>query len=333
MFIYAALFAIWYVCRHFSFEPTNSSLCTKFHAFWVSLFVLAYGVRILHAWARAYNLPRGTWRGIGSKDIALVTGGAAGLGKEIVQQLLQRGVEKVIVLDKNEVENSDKRVEFLRVDVGNEAELKDALSSILARLSAASRHISICINNAGTRHWESLLNLPEDRIRSIFDVNCLAQIWTLRAVLLHHIERVMEAEPGAQIAVVLVSSVLGVLGPRNLLVYSASKAAVTQVHELLVQELKHLPSVRLLLVVVGQLATGMFLDVAPSRQFFAPIVSPQKLAEAIVGRINSGETGVVCEPLYTGFLPLVKVMPVVLQDWCRRFSHMDEKIVDPTHKQ
>lgn len=312
---------------------TNSSIYTKFHALWISVYILAYGGRVLHGWIREYNLPKGSWRGLNSKDIALVTGGAAGLGKEIVQELLHGGVEKVIVLDKNVVESPDNRIEYHQVDVGNECQLKDALSSILARLSASGRHISICINNAGIRHCESLLNLPEDRIRDIFNVNCLAHVWTLRAVLLNHIERVMAADAKAQLSVVLVSSVLGVLGPRNLLVYSASKAAVTQVHELLVQELKHLPSVRLLLVVPGQLSTGMFGDVPPSREFFAPIISPVKLARSIVNRIDSGETGVICEPFYAGFLPLVKVFPMVLQDWCRQFSLMDEKIVDLTHRQ
>lgn len=213
-------------------------------------------------------------------------------------------------------------VEYVPCNIGLEIELRNQIGRTIADLALQNRRVSILVNNAGVRYNGSLLNMEMYDIKTLFDVNVFALITLLRSVLQYH----MDHHQNEKLLVVTISSVLGAFGPKNLLVYSATKAAATQIHECLVEELRPYTQVRTLLVMPGQLTTDMFKDVSPSRTFFAPIVDHAVLADMIVQRIDKGEAGVLCMPLYTNFLPALKVLPSLVQYWCRKFLRMDEKI-------
>lgn len=289
----------------------------------------------MHTYSEVYKLPSTSrWSKINVNDIALITGGSRGLGLEIVKELiLTKNIGKVIILDLVEPEfqftaTYEKRLEFIKCDVGNEKTVLTTMYRIINTLNNEGKYISICINNAGIRHNESLLHLPQDRILKIFNVNTMSHIWILRAILNNHILNVHMKKENNRLFIVSVSSILGTLAPKNLSIYSASKAAIIQIHEALTQEVSYLPLIRLLLVATGQLTTTMFHDVTPPRQFFAPIVNHYDLAKSIVNKIEKGEKGVLCNPLYANFLPLVKCMPIFVQDFCRWISGMDNQIKD-----
>ncbi|CAH2350471.1 uncharacterized oxidoreductase Tda5p [[Candida] railenensis] len=271
-----------------------------------------------------YNIPKG-WSELSRQDVALITGGSRGLGLEIVKKLKQK-VGKVIIVDVAPPPAyiiEDDSIQFVRCNIGDEALLKYTLTRVIENLAIAEQHISVLINNAGIDHRSSLLDLPDEDIKQVFNVNSFAQIWTLRAVISNH----MKQNSDKQLFIVSVASILGTLAPKNLTLYSASKAINIQVHEGLTQEVKELsPKVRLLLVTPGQLDTAMFDDIEASNEFFAPLVKHVELAETIVGRINKGHSGVLANPMYANLLPIVKCLPIALQDFCRWLSQMDNKI-------
>lgn len=267
-------------------------------------------VAIVTCWAyRQSRLSNKTYHVAGKT--ALVTGGSSGLGKQICRALVARGMA---VINLDVVESEEKGVRFVKCDVGNESELKRVLDEV-------RQPLRVVVNNAGIRHNESLLNLKDDKIHALFNINTLSHVWILRAVLPRAIE---SKHP---LSVVTVSSVLGSLGPKNLSVYLATKAAVNQIHELLSVELAPYPWIRPLLVIPGQINTSMFLD-AHSNQLLAPLVDSAWLAARIVDKIEAGEKGVFCTPLYANFLWMVKTLPIFLQDILRWFSDMDNQIVD-----
>lgn len=277
-------------------------------------------------YSKAYKLPS-EWVGLGENDTVLITGGSSGLGLELVKQLLfEYKVGKVIVLDvrKPEFEFGSLNLEFHRCDVSHDHDLNFTLNAVLHTLHSRQEHISVLINNAGVRNSGLLLSLSDDEIHQTFNVNTFAQITALRKVVSHHIKHYKHS----QLYVVSISSILAALTPKNGSIYAASKAAAFQIHEGLTQELRALPNIRLLLVAPGQLTTNMFKDVIPSRTFFAPLVNHIKLASDILKKANTGESGVFCTPFYANWLPLVKVLPIFLQDLCRWFSQMDEKLPD-----
>lgn len=263
-------------------------------------------------------------------DVAVITGGSRGMGWEMVKKLLVCGVKRVYVLDIvspdvfPEVfpEVSMENMVYIPCDVGDSSQLTAVVDDIIQQCNDIGDVITVYIHNAGKRHSQSVLSLSCSQISDIFLVNVFAHINALKLIVQNHIE----VNPDRKLSIVTVSSVLGIVAPRNLTIYSASKAALTQIHDGLVQELSEYPSIRLLLVLPGQLSRGMFDDIKVSRQFFAPVVDYRQLAVLIVEKINRGECGVVCKPLYGKFLPIMKVLPSWLSQRFRKFSQMDDKV-------
>ncbi|XP_069687849.1 15-hydroxyprostaglandin dehydrogenase [NAD(+)]-like [Periplaneta americana] len=96
--------------------------------------------------------------------IALVTGGAMGIGFSICQELLKAGVKAVIIcdLDKQKgeaavknlsVEYGKDKVKFIKTDVTNSSEFEDAFKTTVGLYGG----LDIVVNNAGIsndRNWE-----------------------------------------------------------------------------------------------------------------------------------------------------------------------------------
>ncbi len=112
--------------------------------------------------------------------IALVTGGASGLGKT-VSELLLNCKTKVAVLDNNEKAlgelNNHSDLLKIKCDVTNEKMVSNAINKIKLRFS----NIDILINNAGLLYSEPLINIMSAKRRhslynwqKIIDVNLMA---------------------------------------------------------------------------------------------------------------------------------------------------------------
>lgn len=124
------------------------------------------------------------------------------------------------------------------------------------------------------------------------------------------------------------SSILGTFAPKNLSIYSATKASQIMLHESLQQELKQFPKIRLLLVTTGQMNTELFKDVKPTKQFIAPVVDHVELAQKITKRVDRGYMGCLAAPMYANFLPGIRTAPLFVQDFCRWVSEIDDKVKD-----
>lgn len=261
-----------------------------------------------------------------------MTGASRGLGQSIVQELLKCGVKHVYALDINEPSTKLSGVEYVHCDVGNEDELKSKLTELVHSLAERKLQVTICVNNAGIRHSESLMNLTDDAIRRTFNINTFSHIWTIKTLVLSHLAESSVPDEQKRLFITSISSVLGELGPKNLSAYAGSKAALTQIYESLRQELSGHRLILLLLVSPGQLDTSMFQDVVPTKQLLAPVVRSDKLAANIVERIQRNQGGVLCAPLYANVLPVIRVLPMWMQTLFRWFTNMDNKVIDQTEK-
>ena len=167
-----------------------------------------------------------------SRPVALVTGATAGIGREFVTQLAQRGHDLVLVArDRSRLE--EVAAELKRTYAAESeilvADLTDrrALQAVADRLGDADRPVDVLVNNAGFGLRRSFLRSDLADEEAAFDVLVRAVL-----VLSHAAGRAMRERGRGTI--INVSSVAGFLASGS---YSAAKAWVTSFTEGLALEL------------------------------------------------------------------------------------------------
>ncbi|MFA6508677.1 MAG: SDR family NAD(P)-dependent oxidoreductase, partial [Treponemataceae bacterium] len=126
-------------------------------------------------------------------QVALVTGGASGIGRLIALAFAERGA-KVAVWDVNEAalrkieaDAKEKGVSILgmRCDVSD----KDDVYARAADLAAVLGPVDILVNNAGIVSGSKFLETSDEKILRSMNVNLLSNFWTDKAFLPSMIER------------------------------------------------------------------------------------------------------------------------------------------------
>jgi len=166
--------------------------------------------------------------------VAVITGGAQGIGYAIAERMLASGAS-VVLWDADEAKLAEAkgmlggpgRVFTDKVELTSEAEVAAATERTLK----ATKKIDILVNNAGitggnATTWE----LAPDVWRRVIEVNLIAPYLVCRAVVPHMIA----AEYGR---IVNIASVAGKEGNPNASHYSASKAGVIALTKSLGKEL------------------------------------------------------------------------------------------------
>lgn len=155
--------------------------------------------------------------------LAVVTGGARGIGRAIVMELLKQG-NKVAALDLNadqlaELETMAKDAGFEAItrccDITNTAQLIEILEGL------ASKHgpVAILVNNAGVTRDKLMMQMDEADFDLPINVNLRASFMATKAVL----RGMIRAKFGR---IIHISSVAGVMGQAGSANYAASKAGL-----------------------------------------------------------------------------------------------------------
>jgi Tropinone reductase 1 len=160
-------------------------------------------------------------------QLALVTGGSAGIGRAIARELLGFGAEVLIVardataLDRTRDELADEVpdgvVHALVADVADEEQRREILDWVEDR----GEGLNILDNNAGGNRRRAAVDYTEDEWREIFEVNTFAAFELSRyayPLLTKH----------AASSIVNVGSVSGLTHVRTGAAYGMSKAALHQ---------------------------------------------------------------------------------------------------------
>jgi 2-keto-3-deoxy-L-fuconate dehydrogenase len=145
--------------------------------------------------------------------VALVTGGASGIGAAIAARL-QEGGARVAVLDVNP---AGAAADMLAVpcDVSDDGSVRAAVETVAEQLGG----LDIVINNAGIGAAGTVADNPDDEWHRVFDVNVVGMVRVTRAAL-PHLRRSSAA------AVVNTASIAATAGLPKRALYSASKGAV-----------------------------------------------------------------------------------------------------------
>ncbi len=166
-----------------------------------------------------------------TRKVALVTGGARGIGRAICQAYAREGA-RVAVADLMADEARDCAATLgdngmaLGMDVTNPASIAEGV----ARVEAQWGRIDVLVNNAGIFNMASVDRITPEDYRRQFDVNVGGTIFAIQAVVPG-----MKARGGG--AIINFSSQAGRRGEPNIAIYCATKAAVISVTQSLALEL------------------------------------------------------------------------------------------------
>jgi NAD(P)-dependent dehydrogenase (short-subunit alcohol dehydrogenase family) len=121
--------------------------------------------------------------------VAIVTGGANGIGRALANRFAAEGARAVIVADLkySEAERVATKINGLAVktDVGNEAEIID----LVTRVTAEYGQIDLFCSNAGIGGLPGFEEVQFSAWQKIWEVNVMSHIFAARAVLPQMIER------------------------------------------------------------------------------------------------------------------------------------------------
>lgn len=184
---------------------------------------------------------------------AVVTGGAQGIGRAIVETFAREGAA-VVIADINfelatqaaeELAAEGSRVLAVRCDVTSEAEVEAMVKRCVAEFAT----LDIMVNNAGVTRDATMRRMTLEDFRSVIDVHVQgAWLGTRAAAAL-----MREQQSGSIINMSSISGKVGNIGQTN---YSAAKAGLVGLTKAAAKELAHL-GVRVNALQPGLIRTAM----------------------------------------------------------------------------
>jgi NAD(P)-dependent dehydrogenase (short-subunit alcohol dehydrogenase family) len=165
--------------------------------------------------------------------IALITGGANGVGAEVARRLHDKGAKLVLTdLDETQLkeraaELGEDRVATVVADVRDLEAMRSAVDKGIDRFGG----IDIVMANAGIATYGSVLQVDPEAFRTLIDVNVVGVFHTVRAALPSVIER--------RGYVLIVSSLAAYAAAPGLAPYNAAKAGVEHFANALRLEVAH----------------------------------------------------------------------------------------------
>jgi 3-oxoacyl-[acyl-carrier protein] reductase len=165
--------------------------------------------------------------------VALVTGGAQGIGRTISEELVRNGAH-VVLGDVNlegaqatadAINNSGGSASAVKIDVSNPAEVKQVFDAILKD----KKPVDIVVNNAGITRDGLMIRMKEADWDSVLNINLKGSFLCSQQAA----KQMMKQKSGA---IVNIASIVGVMGNFGQANYSASKAGVIGLTKTLARE-------------------------------------------------------------------------------------------------
>ena len=210
--------------------------------------------------------------------VAIVTGGARGIGKKICETFLKEGAS-VYIFDVdpeqgtrtvNELNSAYKngRVFFSEVDITDEKSVEQAIEKIIE----AESKVDILVNNAGITRDNLILRMSLEDWQKVIDINLTGAFICSR----HTVRFMIKNRSGK---IINISSIVGVHGNAGQSNYSSSKAGIIGLTKTLARELAS-RNILVNAIAPGYIETEMTEKLSDSMK--------QKLIEQIpTGRLGS----------------------------------------------
>ncbi len=202
---------------------------------------------------------------------AIVTGGSRGIGRAIVDRLVEDGAGVLTCGRGPRPADLNESVSWVQADVSSPA----AAAEVVARALDAMGGVTLLVNNAGVQVEKTVLDSTDDDWDLLVGVNCRGVFNMSRSVLPE-----MTDHGGV---IVNVGSISGVVADPSMALYNASKAFVHGLTRSMAVD--HGPQVRCNAVQPGWIVTDMAQDA------FALARDPDAARQDAVARHPAGRLG------------------------------------------
>jgi NAD(P)-dependent dehydrogenase (short-subunit alcohol dehydrogenase family) len=257
--------------------------------------------------------------------VAIVTGGARGIGRACVERFLGEGA-KVVIADIDEVgeevaedlRKGGGEATFIACDVGERLDVRNLLAATLEAYGG----VDVLVNNAGILVAASFLDIEEEDFDRVLRTNLKGAFLVGQAVARQMVAQIEEGRaPGA---IVNMSSINAVFAIADQVPYSISKGGINQLTKVMALALAP-HGIRVNAVGPGSIMTRMLESIATdmkakrkvlSRTPMGRVGEPAEIA-AVVAFLASDEASYMTgQTVYAdgGRLPLNYTVPVVGED-------------------
>ena len=150
--------------------------------------------------------------------IALITGGASGIGLASAQRFIEEGAFVFITGRRQDVlDNAAKALGSNARSVQADVTKPEDLDRVFGTIQKEKGHLDVLVANAGVGEFASLGEITEEHYDYIFDINVKGTLFTVQKAL------PLMKNGGS---IILTGSTVGSMGTPAMSIYSASKAAI-----------------------------------------------------------------------------------------------------------
>ena len=206
--------------------------------------------------------------------VAVVTGGARGIGLAITRALVDHGV-RVHVFDIAPGKGDDPPpYAFHPVDISDSASVANAVANL-------PPGVSLLVNNAGITRDRSMVNMSDDEWNTVLSVNLTGAFHVIRALA----PAMRKAGYGRIVNITSINGIRGKFGQAN---YCASKAGLIGLTKTLARELGP-RGITVNAVAPGMVMTEMalalppeFVDKAKAEAVLPDLATPEDIANTVL---------------------------------------------------
>jgi len=248
--------------------------------------------------------------------VTVVTGGASGIGAACCRNFAARGA-KVVVADLNAEGAKAVAAEFGGLGVGCDVGKEDEINALVKAAEDHFGPIDVMFNNAGINSGREILNTPLQVWEDQWNVNVMAHVYAVRAVLPGMIER-------GSGYLIHTASMAGILMSNGNLPYTVSKHAVVGLAEYL-SVTHHNEGIRVSCLAPLGVRTPMLGDTSKpfASSAVGPVKEPEDVAEMVAAAVEDERFLILTDELAQKWM---EGKTGDLERWLRGMRRLNDKI-------